>query len=234
MGPQLVEGQQLYTLHMGQGVHIGPQSLQVGPAVGEAGDHHVADPHGGTRPAHCFYKVQGGGHVPAGDCLVARRLMVLHIIEHQVGVGQDLPINSPSGSRGVQTGMDTLRLQPPEARQQKVRLGQRLAAGEGHAPAGAVKVTAEAQQPADQRAVLHRPAAPALGVGVVTVAAPQGAALEKDHCAHPWTVHQPHALHGVDISRHPVSSLLFCDGGAKKGAKKPPLRAPSAPRRSAW
>ena len=155
--------------------------------------------------------------------------MVLHIIEHQVGVGQDLPINSPSGSRGVQTGMDTLRLQPPEARQQKVRLGQRLAAGEGHAPAGAVKVTAEAQQPAD-----HRPAAPALGVGVVTVAAPQGAALEKDHCAHPWTVHQPHALHGVDISRHPVSSLLFCDGGAKKGAKKPPLRAPSAPRRSAW
>ena len=33
---------------------------------------------------------------------------------------------------------------------------------------------------------------------------------------------------------HPVSSLLFCDGGAKKGAKKPPLRAPSAPRRSAW
>ena len=45
---------------------------------------------------HRLHKGRGGVHLPAGDLPVTLLLMVLYVVEHQVGVGQNVLI-VPSG-----------------------------------------------------------------------------------------------------------------------------------------
>ena len=203
-------------------------------AVGKAGDHYVAHPHGDVCPSHCLHKLQGAVDGLSGYFLIALRLVVFHVVEYQVGVFENVLVVASAYAGGVDAGVNPFRLEKFEALQKKVGLPERLAAGEGDPSAGRVKVGPEAEQPLDQslRCGLL-PAGEVLGVRIVAVEAAQRAALEKDHSPHTRAIHQPHALQRMNKTSHGNTPFLPQKG--KKGRKKAALPGHlSAPRRSAY
>lgn len=67
-----------------------PREVRCSPAVGEAWDHHVAHPHGDVCLPDRLHKGRGGVQLPAGDLPVTLSLMVLYVVEHQVGVFENV------------------------------------------------------------------------------------------------------------------------------------------------
>ena len=103
--------------------------------------------------------------------------MVLYVVEHQVGVFENALVVTLAYAGGVDAGVDPLCFEQLQTRQQKVRLSERLAAGEGNASAGRFKIRPEAEQPFDQgfgRSLLSP--GEGLGVRIVAVEAAERAA----------------------------------------------------------
>ncbi len=145
-----------------------------------------------------------------------RAVDVLYIDQQQVGIAQQLP--KPRKKRllarkrltgGVHAGVDAPALCLTKQLGQKLDLQQRFAAAHGNAalrsPIGAVALGA-----VEQLAGGHLGAdAHAPGVGVVTVAAPHGAALQKYQKPDARTVHRAEALCGMNIALQHETSPAF-------------------------
>ncbi len=103
---QFVIGQQFHFVYVRQRIDISAQRTQMVGAVGASGDDHMSHPHRRAALADRLDKTQRLVHRLAGQVLIGRRVMVLDIVEHQVGVFEDVCITTLPHARSVDAGVD--------------------------------------------------------------------------------------------------------------------------------
>lgn len=149
--------------------------------------------------------------------------MVLYVVEHQVGVFENVLVVTLAYAAGVDAGVYPLCFEQLQTRQQKVRLSEGLTTGEGNASAGRFKIRPEAEQPFDQglgRSLLS--AGEGLSVRIVAVEAAERAALKKDHCPYTGAVHQSHTLQRMNESSHEKYFLSALNRQKRAQKSRPP------------
>ena len=208
-----VVGQDVQGLYVGQGTQESAQLGQLARIVGDARNHHMADPNGDVFLSQILGESQDPGVVMAGEAFMGLGIHVLDVQHHQVcDCHQSIQLlvvrggtGAVSDTGGIQTGVDSLCLGQGEQLQNKVDLHQGFAAGDGDAALAVESfitvVFLKNRLGRADRAGIHFP-----GVGVMAVLAPHGAALKKHHEPDAGAVHRAEAFCGMDKAIHKLRS----------------------------